>query len=232
MPQIDHLHQGLQAGRGSERVASILVETGAVSFQTSPFFKFTSGVESPVYVDNRRLLGFVQERREIVRLLGDLAGEACGERIAAIAGTATAGIPWGAWLSEALHLPMMYARSEAKAWGHRKAVEGCASPGAQTLVVEDLAFTGGSIVAAVENLRSAGYRVDDCLTIVTYGMPRAVERFAEVEVCHRSLTTIDLALTAAVEMGVIATGEADTVHRWLEAQRGAQASHIRGKTAW
>jgi orotate phosphoribosyltransferase len=209
-------------------VADILVRTGAISFQTDPFFRFTSGVESPVYVDNRRLLGFVRERREIARELGGLATEVCGQRVDAVAGTATAGIPWAAWLAEVLELPMMYVRSEAKAWGHRRAVEGFAPAGAQTLLVEDLAFSGGSIVAAVENLRAAEYRVANCLTIATYQMPSAARRFAEMDVCHSSLTTIDAALAVAAEMGTLGPQETEVVHGWLVARRDGEAeqSHV------
>lgn len=216
----------------SNRIAGLLVSTGAVSFQTSPFFKFTSGVDSPVYVDNRRLLGFVRERREIATELADLAVEVCGQQPDAIAGTATAGIPWAALMSEILELPMLYVRSEAKAWGHRQAVEGLAPAGAWTLLVEDLAFSGGSLVAAVENLRAADYRVANCLTIATYQTPVAARRFSEIEVSHSSLTTIDAALVAASEMGALGPEETEIVRRWLASQRNAkaQASRVESET--
>jgi orotate phosphoribosyltransferase len=196
----------------------MLVGTGAVSFRTSPFFTFTSGVESPVYVDNRRLLGFVRERREIVGELARRTGE-LEEAPAAIAGTATAGIPWAAWLSDTLGLPMLYVRSEAKAWGHGRAVEGSAPEGARVLLVEDLAFTGGSLAAGIENLVAAGYAVGTCLTIITYALPGTRRRFEQLQVSHGSLTTIDAALDVAAESGALGRSETEIVDRWLEAQR-------------
>jgi orotate phosphoribosyltransferase len=199
-------------------VAGLLVGTGAVSFRTSPFFTFTSGVESPVYVDNRRLLGFVRERRAIVEALARRAGE-LETPPEAIAGTATAGIPWAAWLSDTLGLPMLYVRSEAKAWGHGRAVEGSAPDGARLLLVEDLAFTGGSLATGIENLAAAGFAVSKCLTIVTYALPTTRRRFEQLRVPHASLTTIDAALDVAAGSGALGPSETEIVERWLEGQR-------------
>ena len=199
-------------------MAALLVGTGAVSFRTSPFFTFTSGVESPVYVDNRRLLGFVRERRAIVEALARRTGEL--ETLPeAIAGTATAGIPWAAWLSDTLGLPMLYVRSQAKAWGHGRAVEGSAPEGARVLLVEDLAFTGGSVAAGIENLVESGYAVTKCLTIVTYALPATRRRFDQLRVSHGSLTTIDAALEVAADSGALDRSETEIVDRWLEEQR-------------
>ena len=199
-------------------MAGMLVSTGAVSFRTSPFFTFTSGVESPVYVDNRRLLGFVDERRAIVGELDRQARE-LARPPEAIAGTATAGIPWAAWLSDTLGLPMLYVRSAAKAWGHGRAVEGSARDGARVLLVEDLAFTGGSLAAGLENLAGAGFAVTTCLTIVTYALPATSRRFEQLRVPHASLTTIDAALDVAADSGALGRSETAVVERWLEDQR-------------
>ncbi len=118
------------------------MRTGAVAFRTSPFFRLTSGAESPVYVDNRQLLGHVAERREVVdAFIEALAAQQPAPD--AIAGTATAGIPWGAWIADRLSLPFLYVRSQAKAWGKESAVEGAAPEGARVLVIEDLAFSAG-----------------------------------------------------------------------------------------
>jgi orotate phosphoribosyltransferase len=171
-----------------------------------------------VYVDNRRLLGFVTERRAIVDELARRAREL--EPLPdAIAGTATAGIPWAAWLSDTLGLPMLYVRSQAKAWGHGRAVEGSAPAGARVLLVEDLAFTGGSLVAGIENLVESGYTVTRSLTIVTYALPATRRRFEQLRVPHGSLTTIDAALDAAADSGALGPSETKIVDRWLEEQR-------------
>src|SRR4051794_10674535 len=122
----------------AQQAAEILVRTGAVSFRTEPFYRFTSGVESPIYVDNRRLLGFPAERRKLVaQLLRALLNY---DGVEAVAGTATAGIAWAAWVADRLELPMLYVRAEAKRHGQERAIEGTAPEGAAVCVVEDLAF--------------------------------------------------------------------------------------------
>ncbi len=207
------------ASGASIEIARLLVATEAVAFRTDPFFTFTSGVESPVYVDNRRLLGFPAARRAVVEAL---LATARAHDVEAVGGTATAGIAWAAWLADALELPMMYVRSGAKAWGRQQAVEGLAPAGARTLLIEDLAFSGGSLLAAAEQLRVAGYRVEDCLTIVTYGIPAAQRDFERVGLRHHALTTIDAALAAAGAAGALDDDQTAIVRDWLERRRAAE----------
>lgn len=197
-------------------IAEILVRSGAISFRTSPFFRFTSGAESPVYVDNRQLLGDVDARLEIVEALVETAAPM---DVVALAGTATAGIPWGAWIADRLALPFLYVRSEAKAWGKERAVEGAAPDGARVLVIEDLAYTAGSLAAATENLREAGFVVDDALTIVSYDMPSARARLQSLNLGHTTLTTIDQALEAARRGGSLDDHEVSIVETWLQDKR-------------
>lgn len=201
----------------SEQAAQILVRTGAVSFRTDPFYRFTSGVESPIYVDNRRLLGFPAERRTLVAKLVRTLLKAYD--CAAVAGTATAGIAWAAWIADRLDLPMLYVRGEAKRHGQERAIEGIASDGAEICVVEDLAFTAGSLVTAAEQLRAGGYTVAGALTLMTYDTPRARTRLRDAEIEHSSLTTIDDALAAALATKVLDLAQAGVVENWLAEQR-------------
>lgn len=205
----------------------MLVRTGAVAFRTSPFFRLTSGAESPVYVDNRQLLGHVAERLEVVAALTEtVAAQAAQPVVAqpapeAIAGTATAGIPWGAWLADRLSLPFMYVRSQAKAWGKESAVEGAAPDGARVLVIEDLAFSAGSVADAAENLRASGFLVEDALTIASYDMPSAHMRMQSLGLRHTTLTTIDEALAAAARAGQLDDRQVSVVEDWLRERRAA-----------
>jgi orotate phosphoribosyltransferase len=200
--------QALAAG-----IADTLVRTEAVAFRTDPFFRLTSGVESPVYVDNRQLLGHVEERLEVVAAMVDVISEQGPPAV--IAGTATAGVPWGAWLADRLALPFLYVRSQAKGWGKERAVEGFAPEGSRVLVIEDLAFSAGSLVDAAENLREAGFVVEDALTIASYELPRAGARMDAAGLGHRTLTTIDQALAAAQRAGALDGEQVALVEDWL-----------------
>jgi orotate phosphoribosyltransferase len=202
----------------ASEIADTLVSTGAVAFRTAPFFRLTSGAESPVYVDNRQLLGHVPERLRVIDALVELASSPQGPP-AAIAGTATAGVPWGAWLADRMALPFMYVRSEAKAWGKERAVEGFAPAGVRVLVIEDLAFSAGSLIAAAENLRDAGFEVQDALTIASYDLPSARARMEAAGLRHATLTTIDEALAAAGRAGSLDAQQVSVVEDWLLQKR-------------
>jgi orotate phosphoribosyltransferase len=203
--------------RASE-IAKILVRTGAVAFRTDPFFRFTSGVTSPVYVDNRQLLGHVADRGKVVEQLIRGAARVL-DTAEVIAGTATAGIPWAAWIADRLELPLLYVRSEAKDWGRERAVEGAAPPKAVVVLVEDLAFSGGSLLTAAKNLREANFKVQDALSIVSYEIPVAKQRFEECDLRLQALTTVDEALAVAAEQGTLNEEQVKTVVAWLQKTR-------------
>src|SRR4051812_9043779 len=90
-------------------VAKILLEIQAVNFRPEEPYKFTSGIASPVYIDCRKLISFPRARRKVTELSRIEIEESIGhESIDAIAGGETAGIPYAAWISDALMLPMLY----------------------------------------------------------------------------------------------------------------------------
>ena len=204
----------------SDRVAAMLVECGAIEFRADPPFRFTSGAISPVYVDNRLLLGFVDERRALVESLAAAVAGDGGAPPDAVAGTATAGIPWAAWLADYWGVPMLYVRSGAKEWGRQKSIEGVIGDGWRTVVVEDLIFSGGSARNTVATLRDAGLRVDSCVCIVTYQAPES-RRLADDGVAVTALTTVAEALDAAEGMGRLSASDRDVVVEWLNKIRSA-----------
>ena len=86
-----------------EDLAAALLDSGAVRLSPRRPFTWASGLKSPIYCDNRQLLGFPQLRRRIAEVL---AGRAKELAPTLVAGTATAGIPWAALVADALDLPL------------------------------------------------------------------------------------------------------------------------------
>jgi len=176
----------------SVEIARLLLRIGAVELRPDPeqWFTWTSGKRSPIYCDNRLLMGFPEERALIADALVDGVRE-LAPGVDVIAGTATAGIPHAAWVAERLGLPMVYVRGSAKAHGQGKRVEGPALDGRGVVVIEDLISTGGSAADSVTALRDEGGKVLGVQAIVSYGMPRATQRFTELGVTARALTDYD-----------------------------------------
>src|SRR5215472_18388784 len=104
-----------EASNAAEITSRILLETKAVLFNPDQPFTFTSGRVSPVYVDCRRLISFPKARTTLMDLASALIKrEIPAGSLDAIAGGETAGIPFAAWISERLNLPM---RSEERRVG-------------------------------------------------------------------------------------------------------------------
>ena len=155
----------------SLRAAEILFDIGAVYFNPEKPFMLTSGWASPVYIDCRKIISFLEERREIIRAAADLLSRECDlSGVDYIAGGETAGISYAAWISEVLSKPMLYVRKKSKGFGRGAQIEGQMKGGARVLLVEDLTTDGASKVAFANALRDGGAIVDDVFSVFFYGI--------------------------------------------------------------
>jgi len=166
-------------------VASILLEKEAVKIQPTNPFTWTSGIKSPIYCDNRLLISYPDAFNTIVLAFKEMIVK---KKFDVVAGTATAGIPWAAFLAYELDLPMIYIRKEAKAHGTKSQIEGVMEKGAKVLIVEDLVSTGKSSIAAVQAVRKEGGVVSDVVSIFQYGFPEAKSAFIKADCKLTSIT--------------------------------------------
>lgn len=149
------------------KVAEILIKIQSVKFSFNKPFTLTSGMSSPVYVDCRRIMSFVKERKIIFDLaIQNIKKNTSGFDI--LAGGETAGIPYAAYLSELLQKPMIYVRKKSKSFGKNQQIEGYFQANQKVILIEDLATDGGSKVAFIETLRNAGLKVNDIFVIFYY----------------------------------------------------------------
>jgi orotate phosphoribosyltransferase len=167
----------IAAGRA---VAEILLEIKAVNFRPEEPYKLTAGWASPVYIDCRKLIAFPRARRKVTELARLEIEDSVGhESIDVVAGGETAGIPYAAWIADALMLPMQYVRKKPKGFGRNAQIEGEVRDGARALLVEDLASDGGSKLLFAKALREAGQRCEHCFVVFFYGaFPGAIEGLA------------------------------------------------------
>lgn len=194
-------------------VAKILVKIKAVTISSGKPFRFVSGIISPIYADNRLLMGYPLLRREITIYMASLLKEK-GITPDIVAGTATAGIPPAAWLSELLVLPMIYVRSEKKQHGKGRQVEGVIKKGDNILLVEDLISTGKSSIAAIDAIREEGGKIDFCIAFVDYGLKEARQAYKKRKVKLLTLTNFETLVETAKEEKLIAPAQTQTVLAW------------------
>ena len=159
-------------------IARQLLEIGAVKLQLHDPFTWASGWKSPIYCDNRLSLSFPEVRNNIKLAFCDLIKDYYSNA-EAIAGVATAGIPQGALLADALELPFIYIRSSPKSHGRTNQIEGAFSEGQKIVVLEDLVSTGKSSLAAVDTLRRENIEVLGMISIFNYGFPLAQQNFID-----------------------------------------------------
>ena len=198
----------------SQKTAKILLKTKCVNFNPRHPYKFTSGILSPIYVDNRRLISLPRERDKIISFFIEKI-----KRIGlpdTIAGAATAGIPHAAWIAEKLNMPMVYVRPQPKEHGKGNQVEGIIKKGQRVLVVEDMVSTAGSSIVIINALRKIGAKVTDQIAIYTHTLKEAVENFKEAKVKFHSLTDLNEVVKAAVNGGFLKSSEIKIIHDWVK----------------
>ena len=194
-------------------IAERLLEINAVALKPLDPFTWTSGLRSPIYCDNRLTLSYPKVRREIAAGLQKLILDNFSEA-EVIAGTATAGIPHAAWVSELMDLPMCYVRSKAKGHGKGNQIEGKVEQGQKVVVVEDLISTGGSVITAVQALREAGCEVLGVVSIFTYGLEKGKELLQREEIRTLSLTDFATLIEVAISKGYVSAENQESLLSW------------------
>lgn len=196
-------------------VAEELLEIKAVFFQPNDPFTWSSGIKSPIYCDNRLTISYPRVRKNISESLSRLIVSKFPD-VQVVAGTATAGIPHAALVSNELNLPMCYVRSKAKAHGKGNQIEGKVEEGQKVVVVEDLISTGGSAIAAVNALREAGCEVLGVVAIFTYGLEVGDDNLSNYEIEAHALCDYQTLMDVAIEKNYIGEGDRKKLSKWVE----------------
>jgi orotate phosphoribosyltransferase len=144
-------------------LADALFRIGALRFGR---FTLASGKSSSYYLDLRIVPSDPGAYWLAIAAYEEMAKRIEEKNFDAVAGVATAGVTVSSPLAYLLKKPMLYVRREEKGHGLGRLVEGAAQPGWRVVVVDDLVTTGGSILSAVQALRSSGCVVRNALVLV------------------------------------------------------------------
>lgn len=202
-------------------IAEALLSIGAVRFSPEEPFTWASGIQSPIYCDNRLTMSHPEVRKRIAQGLAErVAAEYPDTEV--IAGTATAGIPHAAWVSDLMDKPMIYIRSKPKGHGRGNQIEGELKEGSKTVIIEDLISTGGSSLTAATAAKEAGAEVLGVISIFTYGLEKAEQNFAQASLPHHSLTDFDALAKAAADTGAISASSLPELLQWHDKLKKGQ----------
>lgn len=202
----------------SREIAESLIAIDGVGFRPSAPITFKSGIQSPVYCDNRRFPFWPEHWTKVIHGFEQLIAER-EIPLDIVGGVEAAGIPHSAALGFHMQKPSIFIRKEPKGHGTKKRVEGGDVAGKHVVLVEDLVTTGSSSIAAIEALRDEGAVVTNCLAIISYGFPEAVELFAHNAVKLHTTTTFESVLEVALERSLVTDEDATIVRGWLENPR-------------
>lgn len=193
-------------------IADKLLQIKAIKLSPQSPFTWASGIKSPIYCDNRISLSHPSVRKIVKQGFVEKSNEFGPFDV--VAGVATAGIPHGALLADALDKPFVYVRSKAKSHGRQNLIEGELQPGSKVLVIEDLISTGGSSITAVDAIREAGGEVVGVLAIFTYGLTKANETFSKANCKFATLSNYDTLLEKAIETGYLNQDDFEQLKNW------------------
>ncbi|MCK9205256.1 MAG: orotate phosphoribosyltransferase [Bacteroidales bacterium] len=201
--------------------AELLLKVNAVKLSPRELFTWASGIQSPIYCDNRITLSY-PEIRTFIRQNFVKVIEDNGFQPEAIAGVATGGIAQGALVAQELGLPFAYVRTSRKDHGLTNQIEGEVRDRQRIVVVEDLISTGGSSLAAVQALKDAGCQVKGMVAIFTYSLTKSEKAFKTAECPLITLTDYDHLIAKAAEIGYISEDDVQVLKAFRKSLNGAE----------
>lgn len=199
----------------ANKTAKKLLEINAIKLQPTTPFSWASGWKSPIYCDNRITLSFPEVRDFLVASFAKDIQENHTD-VEVIAGVATGAIAIGVLVAQALNLPFVYVRPQAKKHGRQNQVEGFLEKGKKVLVIEDLISTGKSSINAVKTLREADAEILGMYAIFSYGFQQAVDLFKQENVVLKTLSDYHNLIPQAVESGYISNANKDLLTSWRD----------------
>lgn len=197
----------------AKAVAEKLLQAQAIRLSPQEPFTWSSGWKSPIYCDNRKVLGFPYIRDFIKSEMCNVIFAQFPEA-ALLAGVATAGIPWGAMAADQLKLPYVYVRSKPKDHGLGQQIEGYYQPGQPTVVIEDLISTARSSLQVVDVLRQEGMEVLGLVSIFDYGFDTARHAMEKAGVPYVSLSNYPTLISLASEKGLVSPQQESVLLKW------------------
>jgi uridine monophosphate synthetase len=189
-------------------LADGLLRAGCIKFGS---FTLKSGLQSPIYIDLRRIITYPRLLEQIGAAYLPLLQQLAFDRIA---GLPYAAIPIATAVSLQGNYPMIYPRKEVKTYGTKAEIEGEYHAGETVVVLDDLATTGGSKFEAIEKLTGVGLVVHDVVVLVDRESG-AKESLAQAGYAMHAVLTISQLLDYWEENGRVDKDKIEETRKFL-----------------
>ncbi len=197
----------------AKETALQLLQINAIKLQPQEPFTWASGWKSPIYCDNRICLSFPKVRDSITQKFALFIKKEYSDA-EVIAGVATGAIGIGMLVANALDLPFIYIRPEAKKHGRQNQIEGIVPEGKKVVVIEDLISTGKSSLLAVDALKKVNADLLGMVAIFSYGFQIAEDNFTEANIKLNTLSNYENLIDLAKDKEYITANQTDTLQNW------------------
>ena len=194
-------------------MAKSLLDIKAVMLRPERLFVWSSGWNSPIYCDNRRILSYPEIRENACRMMADIITSRYPD-VEVIAGVATGAIAHGDLIAHMPGKPFIYVRPKPKDHGTGSQIEGILEPGSKVVVVEDLISTGMSSLGAADALVKAGAQIMGMVAIFSYNFNQSRRAFENANIELTTLTNYDTLIDVASESGYIKASEIALLKEW------------------
>jgi uridine monophosphate synthetase len=137
-----------------------LFELGVLQFGD---FTLKSGLQSPFYLDFRRIVAYPDVLKNISELLWDAIAD---QEFKHLCGVPYAALSLSSTMAVMNNKPMIVKRKEQKKHGTKKLVEGVFESGDSCVVIDDVISSGISMIETLESLEKEGLVIEHVLSIV------------------------------------------------------------------
>jgi orotate phosphoribosyltransferase len=126
-------------------------------------FILSSGIESSIYIDMKKVISFPKINKEICielsKKITDTNNIVCGAPYGAIS--------YASIISVLNDMPMIFLRKETKKYGTKKIIEGEYNKGDKVVLIEDVVTTGNSVIEAANMLEEQGLIISQIIAVVS-----------------------------------------------------------------
>ena len=208
----------------ADKTAQLLIKIHAFTFRFHPPYTYTSGLKSPVYIDNRLTMSYVGIRKIFLNYYIEVLKKNIGiKNIDYISATATTAIPMGAWVADRLKLPLVFVRPTTKlagqgkkSYGKGNKMEGYLKKDSRVLIIEDHISSATSAVDNADTVREQGGKVQFCISSSTYQTNASRKLLKAHHVQLITLTSGRLIAESAFKHGQITKKQKESVDLWFD----------------
>jgi len=126
-------------------------------------FILSSGIESSIYIDVKKVISFPKINKaiciELSKKINDTNNIVCGAPYGAIS--------YASIISILSDMPMIFLRKETKKYGTKKLIEGEYNKGDKVVLIEDVVTTGKSVIDTAIILEEQGLIISQIIAVVS-----------------------------------------------------------------